>query len=160
MGLGAGPPPSWCSSRPGCRCLQAFSLLCASPWLGSRGLHLGSVPGCCYLWKLGNCSWKKLVGALPTAPLRAVTCRARVRAVVFKGGVRLWKPASACPESVWEPANRGTNAPLPWLPCDLLQTALRGEPLHFLLCIPRAHNTWGKNDSSLFLRLHVKCPGL
>lgn len=91
----------WCSHATWTHCLQAFSLLCDSPWLGSRELHLGSAPGCCYLWKLGNCAWKKLVeGALPTTRLLAVTCRARVCAVVFKGGVQLWKPASACPESV------------------------------------------------------------
>lgn len=60
MGLSVGPPPSWCSSRATwIHRLQAFSLLCASPWLGSRGLHLGSAPGCSYLWKLSNCARKK-----------------------------------------------------------------------------------------------------
>lgn len=38
-------------------------------------------------------------GALPAARLLAITRGARVSAVMFEGGVRLWKPASACTES-------------------------------------------------------------
>lgn len=75
-----------------------------------------SVPVCG--WVAGGCIWalppaaviygnwanahvKKLPeGALPTVLVLAVPCRARACAAVFEGGVWLWKPASARPESV------------------------------------------------------------
>lgn len=66
-------------------------------WVGEAAF--GLCPWLLYLWKLGNCSWKKASrGCLAKHP----SAGSALQSTCVCSGVqrRLWKPASACPESV------------------------------------------------------------
>lgn len=147
---------------PSARRAACKPLACSVPVRGwvARGLHLGSAPAALICGNWATMHGKKSAeGALPAACLLAITWSACVCVMVFKGGVRLWKPACACPESMWELASRGTNASLPWPSCDVSANSPAGRTTSFSglrsLCLQYLGKKWQLS----FLETTCQMPG-